>query len=96
MHRSPSLLTLIAVVTLVALTSSNLVFGGEIHVAAQNGDLEKVKALLKDKPDLVFSKDNTPGCYTPLHWAALKGRKKGRGETAAGQQSRGQCQSLRR
>jgi len=29
-------------------------FGDEIHEAAKNGDLEKVKALLKGNPDLVF------------------------------------------
>ena len=37
------------------------------------GDLEKVKALLKDNPDLVFSKD-TNG-WTPLHMAAYEGHK---------------------
>ena len=44
-----------------------------IHDAARNGDLEKVKALLKANPDLVFSKD-THGS-TPLHCAALQGHK---------------------
>ncbi len=44
------------------------VFCGEIHDAAQRGDLAKVKALLKDNPELVFSKD-TNG-VTPLHFAA--------------------------
>ena len=39
-----------------------------VHDAAAGGDLEKVKALLKDNPDLVSSKD-TNG-WTPLHWAA--------------------------
>jgi ankyrin repeat protein len=45
----------------------------EIHDAACEGDLEKVKALLKYKPDLVFSKDRSGS--TPLHWAAFRGRK---------------------
>jgi ankyrin repeat protein len=36
--------------------------------------LEKVKALLKDNPDLVFSKDNKYG-GTPLHLAAATGHK---------------------
>ena len=40
-----------------ALAWSSLAFGGEIHDAAKAGDLEKVKAVLKDNPDLVFSKD---------------------------------------
>ena len=47
-----------AAVTLVVLAWSSLAFCGEIHDAAKAGDLEKVKALLKDNPDLVFSKDN--------------------------------------
>jgi ankyrin repeat protein len=32
--------------------------------------LEKVKALLKDNPNLVFSKDNNGA--TPLHYAAKR------------------------
>jgi hypothetical protein len=47
--------------------------GGGIHEAARAGDLEKVKALLKDNPDLVFSKDNLD--ETPLHYAAIFGGK---------------------
>ena len=54
-----------AAVMLVALAWSSLAFCGEIHDAAKDGDLEKVKALLKDNPDLVFSKDNDGA--TPLH-----------------------------
>jgi ankyrin repeat protein len=62
-----------AAVLLVVLAWSSLAFGGEIHDAARNGDLEKVKALLKDNPDLVFSKDGFG--WTPLHWAADTGHK---------------------
>jgi ankyrin repeat protein len=40
----------------------------DIHDAARDGDLEKVKALLNDNPDFVFSKDHNFG-QTPLHWA---------------------------
>jgi hypothetical protein len=43
------------------LALSSLAFCGEIHDAAKSGDLEKVKALLKDKRGLVFSKDNGGG-----------------------------------
>ena len=50
-----------------------LAFCGEIHDATRDGDLAKVKALLKDNPDLVFSKDDAG--RTPLHWAAAKGYK---------------------
>jgi len=44
------------------------------HAAANRGDLEQVKALLKSEPKLVFSKD-TNG-MTALHLAALFGYKK--------------------
>jgi ankyrin repeat protein len=43
-----------------------------IHDAARDGDLERVRALLKSDPDLVSSKDKEYGA-TPLHWAAGKG-----------------------
>jgi ankyrin repeat protein len=46
---------------------------GEIHDAAAGGDLEKVKALLKDNPELVFTKDKDGS--TPLHMAAALGHK---------------------
>src|ERR1017187_863378 len=39
-----------------------------ILAAVRDGDLEKVKALLKGSPDLVFKKDNFG--WTPLHYAA--------------------------
>jgi hypothetical protein len=44
-----------------------------IHDAAETGDLAKVKTLLKDDPELVFSK-NGDG-MTPLHMAAREGHK---------------------
>jgi ankyrin repeat protein len=47
--------------------------GGEIHFAAGNGDLEKVKTLLKNNSSLVFSRDKEG--LVPLHWAALFGSK---------------------
>ena len=61
-------------VVLIALACSNLAFAGEIHDAARNGDLEKVKTLVKDNPSLVFSKDNANG-GTPLHWATANDHK---------------------
>jgi len=64
---------------LVVLAWSNLAFCGEIHVAAQAGDLAKVKALLKANPDLVNGKFNDKSAYfdggTPLLYAACFGRK---------------------
>jgi hypothetical protein len=43
----------------------------DIHHAAHNGDLEKVKALLEQNAELVFSKNEFG--FTPLHRAAIKG-----------------------
>ncbi len=63
-----------AVVTLAALAWSSPVFGGEIHDAAQNGDLAKVRALVKANPDLVSSKDTEYG-GTPLLFAVAFGQK---------------------
>ncbi len=63
---------LIAVI-LVALACSGLGLGGEIHDAARNDNLVKVKALLKENPDLVFSKDSDG--MTALHWASARGHK---------------------
>ena len=48
-------------------------FFGELHDAVRNGELEKVKGLLKDHPDVVLTEDE--GGTTPLHWAAKKGDK---------------------
>ncbi len=62
-----------AAVALVALAWSGLAFGGEIHDAARDGSLDKVKALLKGDPHLVSSKDKNG--FTPLHWAAYMGQK---------------------
>src|ERR1039457_3502221 len=72
LFRSP--VSLFAALILAALLGGSCAFCGEIHTAAQKGDLAKVKALLKDNPDLVFSKDNQFG-VTPLHVAAAQGYK---------------------
>jgi len=58
---------------LVVLVWSSLAFCGEIHDVAKSGDLEKVKALLKGNPDLVFNKDSNGS--TPLDMAAQEGFK---------------------
>jgi ankyrin repeat protein len=64
-----------AAVMLVALSWSSLAFCGEIHDAARDGNLEKVKALIKNNPDLVFSKDDKYNGQTPLHAAVLNRHK---------------------
>lgn len=46
-------------------------FAGIIHVAANNGNLNKVKRLISDNPDLVNERDLND--KTPLHFAAFAG-----------------------
>ncbi len=46
---------------------------GEIHDAAQKGDLAKVKSLITNDPTLVNSRDDRQA--VPLHWSAGTGRK---------------------
>lgn len=62
-------------IMLSVLVWSSQAFCGEIHDAAKNGDLEKIKALLKDNPDLVSSKDTNNIGATPLYVAATFGHK---------------------
>jgi cytohesin len=63
----------LTLVALFVLAWNSLAFCGEIHDAAAHGDVSKVKELLKDNPDLLFSKDKYG--KTPLHWAVRKGFK---------------------
>jgi hypothetical protein len=62
-----SLISRIVSVSLIAMACSIPAFCGEIHDAARVGDLAKVQSLLKENPDLVFSKDNNGN--TPLDYA---------------------------
>jgi ankyrin repeat protein len=62
-----------ALVTIVTLGCTLHALCGEVHDAAADGNLERVKLLLKEEPDLVFSRD-TNG-MTPLHRAVTQGRK---------------------
>jgi len=67
-------------ISLVALAWSNLALGGDIFDAADTGDLERVRSLLRINPDLVFSNDYNTGRnvstgMTPLHRAARYGHK---------------------
>jgi ankyrin repeat protein len=72
MNEKASLIRLTAVL-LIVLGWSIPAFCGEIHDAAKSGALAKVKALLKENPKLVFSKDNEG--RTPLFVAADNGCK---------------------
>ena len=62
-----------AMLTVVAVAWSNLAPGAEIHQAVKQGDLEQVKALIKENPALALAEDDTG--WTPLHLAAQKGYK---------------------
>ena len=59
---------------LAALAAAVPGFCGPIHDAVRAGDLDKVKALVKENPELVSSKDEKYG-QTPLHIAAFNDRK---------------------
>jgi ankyrin repeat protein len=48
------------------------VSAGEIHQAAQKGNVKKVEAYLQENPELLNVGDLQEG-RTPLHWAALGG-----------------------
>jgi hypothetical protein len=50
------------------------IFKSPIHDAAADGDVEMVRSLLKDDPDLVFGKSAITG-GTALHFAAASGHK---------------------
>ena len=65
---SHSTISRLATVVLVALALGSPACSGQILEAARNGDLETVKALISDNPDLVFSNDDYGN--TSLHWAA--------------------------
>ena len=65
--------TRVMLVVLLTLVWSSIAFCGEIHEAAENGDLAKVEALLKDNPALVSSRNNYG--TTPLHLAVENSHK---------------------
>jgi hypothetical protein len=52
---------------LVTLVWSSPALCGEIHDAAWRGDLDEVKALLKENSDLVFTKDKVCPDRRPGH-----------------------------
>jgi TonB family protein len=69
---SHSSISFLAIVTLIALACSIQGFCGEIHNAARRGDLQKVKSLLTENPELISSKWYGS---MPLHEAAANGHK---------------------
>jgi hypothetical protein len=71
----------LSAVTLVVLASNSSAFGGAIHDAAVLGDLEKIKALLKDDPALISSRDNAGNGLAHSSFE----RSQGRGGIASGE-----------
>jgi ankyrin repeat protein len=63
----------VLLVMLFAMAWGYRAAGDEIHDAARDGDLAKVKALLQHDPSLVFSKGDNYFGGTPLHLAAGNG-----------------------
>lgn len=63
----------VLVVLLAFILFTGIAFCGEIHDAAGQGDLAKVKMLLNSNPNLVNEKDKHG--LTPLHLAAWEGHK---------------------
>jgi len=59
---------------LCALVINEPVFGGPIHDATTNGDVDTVKRLLAQNPNLISSRDEKYG-QSPLHVAAFNGNK---------------------
>jgi ankyrin repeat protein len=62
-----------ATVSLIMLALSSFTFCGELHSAAEAGNLATVKSLLNDNPKLVFSKNDNG--LTPLHKAVESNHK---------------------
>jgi ankyrin repeat protein len=60
-------------ISLIMLSWSISAFCGEIHDAVEAGNLEKARALLQEKRELVSIKDSVG--KTPLHCAAANGHK---------------------
>lgn len=61
----------LAMALAAALAMSPSLWADEIHEAAKQGNLEKVRSLVAADPALVAAKDK--GGETPLHWAAYSG-----------------------
>src|ERR1700686_2645453 len=63
----------VSLALVLMVTCSSVALCGEIHEAVKNNDSAKVSGLIKNNPDLVFSKDEDG--FTPLHLAAANGYK---------------------
>ena len=61
----------VSIVFLLMLAGSSFALCEEIHEAVKNNDGAKVRDLIKNNPDLVFSKDKYG--FTALHLAAANG-----------------------
>lgn len=59
------------VILVAVLALAPVLWADEIHDAAKQGNLDKVRSLVDTDPALVSAKDK--GGHTPLHWAAASG-----------------------
>ncbi|MGC8743255.1 MAG: ankyrin repeat domain-containing protein [Verrucomicrobiia bacterium] len=62
----------VSAIILIFLLSVKIAFSAEIHTAAENGDLETVKKLVGQNPELINLPDREG--KTPLHYASAKGQ----------------------
>ena len=73
----PAAVALVALVALIMLVTMSWISYQNSHLsifdAVRVDDLERVRVLLKDKPDLVLSNDNDG--WTLMHWAVWKDHK---------------------
>ncbi|MCE9610686.1 MAG: ankyrin repeat domain-containing protein [Chthoniobacter sp.] len=67
------------ILILGVLVGSGMAIGDDIFHAAREGELEKVRALLKEKPELAKASERfwrpPTDNYTALHYAVMKGHK---------------------
>ena len=64
------LLKSLVLATLMSLIIHNAAWAGEIHIAAVTGDLDQIRALVADNPNIVGAVDEETG-MTPLHYAVI-------------------------
>lgn len=63
----------VALVTIMVAVSPHRVQGGEVHIAAANNDMARLRALVVADGSLVQAKDDKG--RSPLHWVAISGHR---------------------
>lgn len=70
-----SILKIVVLIFALTLIGAASVFSAEIHDAAKEGNVERIKALIKTNREVVSSQDHNGN--TPLHIAAYYGSRDG-------------------